>query len=49
MSFLNLCPTSALLTNLETLFDIISAPVHCGRQAVLDASKKVNYLMKTYT
>jgi len=50
MSLLHLCPISALLTNLETLFDSISAPVPCGRQAVLDASKKVNvYLMEIYT
>jgi hypothetical protein len=38
----------AMSVKLETLFDSVSAPVHCGRQAVLDASKKVNvYLMKT--
>jgi len=50
MRLLNSCLISALLTNLvETLFNSISTPVHCGRQAVLDASKKVKvYLMKTY-
>jgi hypothetical protein len=45
-----MCATLALLTNRETLFYRIYTPVHCDRQAVLDASKKIRvYLMKTYT